>query len=671
MSETETANIKTGKKPSAEVILCVILGLVILFEFVSYLYLNFFPQTVFVDEDFAKLARHTMEMGKNRTIFLQHWDYLTTGEFDCAAILALPFYMLTGNIYLAFAIANTINIVLWGLLIWNLLKTIRVRTLFRLLAIALILTLFDLGMLSYTNLMFFFGGQYVYKTMIPILFAFLLLIPKEKRWKIGMILFYALLLVLSLLTGMSSGLYVFACGVAPVILCAIVYSFYDKDKKETLYRALISATVCIAGLLGIVICRMNHVNPNTENMFIRFTYNYIDSLRVVFNQQIEIYDPFFMPDIPATSFKGIVACARWAMVGLIFSGWLFAPKFLALQAHRKDLKEQPDNRFFAEAMLISIMIWNFLVLFVTTSSPRYHLIGCIPLMLCAILLLERVLGRMKPFVTVIAIVFIALAIQGINTQTVLQESKAFFNHNDYYLLDLRECDSLIHFFDEREIDTVFFFDASEMTRSKETEALRFLDEDRVYETLYPDGTVINFDYYYTERDCTAFTSKNAILVIPEEYDRLPDFVKANYSEAAAFGSYMILCSDENPIDGISLVEKGLHTIDLPTTPGYVWDGVIDRKGFLHANVVGSALKSSEIAADTSFEYVLHYEFEGDGQAMLYIYEKNAEDGVYNVIPLDSSETQVSVSCEPGTYTFEIVKSDENMMVIGQMEFNCD
>ncbi len=89
-----------------QISLCIIIAI----EIFTIIYVNFRPLNGFIDQDYAKLARHVIEMGDKHKIFLPGWDYLTTGEFDCAALIDTPIYMLIGNVYKAFAVANIINV---------------------------------------------------------------------------------------------------------------------------------------------------------------------------------------------------------------------------------------------------------------------------------------------------------------------------------------------------------------------------------------------------------------------------------------------------------------------------------------------------------------------------------------------------------------------------------
>ena len=75
-------------------------------QFVLIAGFNLFDTPRAVDSDSAKLFLHAMEIAENKTLLLPGWIYTTTLEIDTAMLPAIPIYLLTGNIYLSFGIAN-------------------------------------------------------------------------------------------------------------------------------------------------------------------------------------------------------------------------------------------------------------------------------------------------------------------------------------------------------------------------------------------------------------------------------------------------------------------------------------------------------------------------------------------------------------------------------------
>lgn len=152
--------LKKLKKKKDDVVL-ILLVLTVSLEILFLVYMNFFHIQDGVDQDFAKLIRHVVEMGRNRTLFLDNWSYLTTGEQDCAAILAVFFYLITGKVYFSYALANVCDIFIWLGITGCLLRTIGLSAKMRFILYGLLFTAYDFGMLQYTNMLFYGGAVYI------------------------------------------------------------------------------------------------------------------------------------------------------------------------------------------------------------------------------------------------------------------------------------------------------------------------------------------------------------------------------------------------------------------------------------------------------------------------------------------------------------------------------
>ena len=178
-------------------------------------YTNFFLIPDTLDNDAAKLFLHTIEIWDNKKIFLPNWANQTTLEIDCASLLALPFYGIFRNIYTTFGFSNLIFVFLYIYILSILLKRTGLKLITRIILYIFMLIPFSFGQLLYYNMLFFAGGQYVVKVIVPLMYIIVLTSDeigiREKA--IGIIS-----IILTFIMGISSGPYVLASGIAPVIL---------------------------------------------------------------------------------------------------------------------------------------------------------------------------------------------------------------------------------------------------------------------------------------------------------------------------------------------------------------------------------------------------------------------------------------------------------------------
>ena len=96
---------KKSKDDCFEMILCI-------FQFIFLCCANLLWSSHIIDGDMSDLYGHVREMWRTGSLVIKGWDYSTTLEIDCSALLALPIYGVTRNIFLSFAISNIIFIIL-------------------------------------------------------------------------------------------------------------------------------------------------------------------------------------------------------------------------------------------------------------------------------------------------------------------------------------------------------------------------------------------------------------------------------------------------------------------------------------------------------------------------------------------------------------------------------
>lgn len=185
--------------------------------------LTFTRHVQFVDSDAAKLYAHAAAIWDAKTLFVPDWRYITTMELDCGLLLALPFYGLTHNILTAFACSNVVLYLLWTAVCFALARRLLPDAPQKAMTAGavgslLLLTPYTIDVLYYGNMLFLGGAQYVVKTMLPLLLIWLLTAPDTARpsrrgWAV-----LAVYLAGTLLTALSSGIYVAAMGLAPILL---------------------------------------------------------------------------------------------------------------------------------------------------------------------------------------------------------------------------------------------------------------------------------------------------------------------------------------------------------------------------------------------------------------------------------------------------------------------
>ncbi|SFO21897.1 hypothetical protein SAMN04487831_11264 [Pseudobutyrivibrio sp. UC1225] len=627
---------------------------VVIFEVIAIMFINLrMPSNLLIDKDYAKLAKHVVEMGKNHKIFLQNWNYLTTGEFDCAALLATPIYMLTGNVYKSFAVSNIINTLFLIALIWRIFSKCDVKKQYRLLAIAAILCVYDYGMLAHTNMMFYCGGQYIYKATIAIILLSVLVTPVEKRgeWvNIAEIIVFSFLYLVSCI---SSGSYLFICAIAPLIFCQIVYFLNEKTVDK--YRILILADTFVLTVFGNFLCKIFEINPNSSSMVIRYSDAPLEEVRAVCQDILFLVNPFFAENLTPVSLGGVSACMKWIVIIFIIIGLSGMKKVFGADIFRYN-SEHVNEKFVLESSLISIFVWNFFILFMTSSSPRYHLIGIVPLMMLSAVKVGEILDKYKPEMEKIIISGLGICFVTISFYNITDGRDAYYkNFSDYYIVDADHCGELINFLDVFEANNMYIVDYSELP-----ELMRLVDDRHSYE-LYISSIrgVENYDYYYADMDKSTFSDRNLILCRTNDLDRLPEYILSSYEAVGLVQDCTILFSEHNPNDGLAGSLEGCKTVDLPTTPSYYYIGSINEDGYLNTNIKDIQGEETTILASPGMEIeagkmvTFNYNVDNDG-VFINEYKDNVLVQKY---PLGVTEESLTIAIEgDGVYRFDVINS---------------
>ncbi len=336
-----------------------------------------------IDCDLAKLFVHIAEVCKQKTLLLEGWDYLTTLEWDCSSLLAIPFYGVTHSITLSFGLANIIQM---GCFLWLIFFLHRGEdSICPLLCINLLMIPYRTGMLDYYNMLFFGGGQYIIKVFLPLLLIGIILYmeaksndKQQRRSDIVIWILMAVFLGLLFLSAMSSGVYVTVCGIFPVFMVYIGYKFF---KWEKISNSAVLLMIC-SGILALAGWRINVKlmgGALGNSMKLCSVHQLLDSISSCFFGIFELFggatESF---EIPVLSIAGIQIVAKSCLVlTILISGIISIARQIRKKGNLRSL------------LLLAVFLWNYFVL--NTSFPRagsmtyeyrYHLIGIVPL-ICA------------------------------------------------------------------------------------------------------------------------------------------------------------------------------------------------------------------------------------------------------------------------------------------------
>lgn len=493
--------IKLVREKTMEFALAVLL--LIQLCLIAYSNLTMIDQNV--DCDNAKLLIHIIAMWEQRTVAIPGWAYLTTLEWDCTTLFALPLYGLTKNIYLSCALSNILFMGLLAAVLFFLFDG--KEKLYPLLCANLIFLPYGVGMLDYYNMLFFAGAQYIVKIMIPLILIGIILATerkvmgeKSRKW----LFFSALYLVLLTVSSMSSNVYVMVCGIIPVGAVYIIWKLFRWERVPKRIWVLGGCT-CLVVILGIKVNSMLMGGTRAGSMVLITVYESLANVASCFFGMFELMGGSTKdPGVRVLSIQGIGIVAKICVVMILLLG--------GIAAVRKCLKKQGDLRIY---LLLAVFLWNYFVLNVAnvragsaTYEYRYHLIGMLPLICVTVIMavqglrknsiqLQRILciGGFAFLILLNGLSFRELFIRG-EQNAALKEFCQYFKDSD--------------------IDVIYMYYGS-----NDSDICRLLDEDHLYLTLGNDGLTFAFDYYRRYQGAPMLTD-NIVVAVDDSMSDIGD-----------------------------------------------------------------------------------------------------------------------------------------------------
>ena len=598
---------------------CMLLILGIQFVFVIYSDLVCVP--INMDNDASKTFVRAMEVWKQKTIYLPNWSQMTTLETGNPTILAVFFYGLFKDIYLAYTSANIVMLLLFLCVFYCLFKRLNVNTTGAMFGMVLLMTPLSFGQLLYYNMMFYAVGAYSFRMIIPLLMILLLTEDYEnlKLWQ--WILTLLLTCTMVFLCAISTGVYVFITAIFPTI---IVYIWMDVLKREHIWSNLFckSNVSCFAVLItfiaGLGIYYSQSLMASGMDKDLISIYDFSTSLGYILPGFMEMFGALPYNGGSIMSLSGVMYMLRMVLAVIAF-GVLVKYGISCLKNMFQNQNEINDNK--AEKLITSML---FMIAFVaviicvatgTGNQVRYLLLTMVPVLVflgCEIsnLIQYNKFGRLQKIVFSIAMVVAVVLVVILSDKAVIKgEGYPPQKSDNEKLMQVRE---LIDTMPEKQI--YFLNDAAS------AENMRLFDygSDRVY-TSYMltadewNGTgVVVHDYYLNITDAASMDENNLMIVNENlaSYDQMPVYLQNIYTEVDSYQNFHIYKSDKNRLDGVIGYSHNEVSKDYCYSDGYViYQGEIDDIGNLQAVGNDDYVVASPLLGDASGEVCVTMNYE--------------------------------------------------------------
>ncbi len=584
--------IKTKWKWTEVAILCALL-----LEFLFVVYANLVKIPATMDNDVAKLFTHAIEIWNTKKIFIPNWVNETMLELDTALLFAVPIYGLCGNIYVAFGLSNVLILLAFYFFFSGILRRMNQPLSVILISCGLLTIPYSFGQLLYFNMMFFSGGFYGIKILLPLMLVWLLTTPVNER-KVLFWIIAVISVAFSFIFSVSTGPYSLLCAIFPVAICYLWFSVGEMGKgKELLSGWLFSIPNLllyaqgIAAIFGIYVSGKMQVDSTGSNMKILDYHDFIVNVQYIFSDFFELIGSFPNGAVKIMSVKGISSFAHFlvALLALIAIIAIVAKYFRRLK-HTQEIAISQKSIYY----LLCVFLWNMLVLLVCEimGQCRYLLMGLVPMIPLIVAfyreMVIKVAGTVQRGFLHLAFFGLLVLMALLSDYTILQDDciPQMIGENRKYnaVVDLIRNDP------ERQ---VFLWNDEGMA-----EYLRVFDYKSGREYLAymeADGGVSVHDYYADRTDASYFTPDHILLINDNNgsIDDLPVFLRDCYTEVDSYQDIHIYRASINRMDGVSGYRFNPHSIDYCYSSGYViQNGELDAEGALLVKGNGEACISS-------------------------------------------------------------------------------
>lgn len=462
-----------------------------------------------LDCDTGKLFNHIAEMWRQKAVLLPNWDYLTTLEWDCGSLLALPIYMVTGDIILSFGISNILFLCGFLYVIFYLFKG--EDSLYPLLCANLLIIPYRVGMLDYYNMLFFGGSQYIIKSLLPLILIGLMIrmhtLDGKQKMQVTDWIVSSVFLGMVLLTSVSSGPYVMLCGLIPVFAVYIGYKFWRWERVPWHILVFMAITVILA-LIG---WRANDVimgGARGNSMSFCSIYELLANVTSCFFGMFELFGGATqITGLPILSVAGIQILAKCSLVLV-----MLISAVATLVKWRDSFSKKTEKEQLRPFLLVSVFLWNLFILLVTntrggssTYEYRYHLIGMLPLMCAMTIFVIRSIRKFPRKQQQVC-----LYCGGLLAVSFL----CLVSYKDLYSREeqngpLKEFCEYVKDFD---VDYIYLLEGS-----NDVDMCRVIDETSTYICLLDTGQTWAYDYYKQYVDGPVQTENVIVAVNVEKY----------------------------------------------------------------------------------------------------------------------------------------------------------
>lgn len=186
-----------------------------------------------VNMDSSEYLVQVMQIFRQETLVIDDYYYSTALMWDMPTLLAVAFYAVTKDVFLAWGLSVDVFVVVLAIVIYRLCEKLGILPIGRWLSILAIFTVYDFGLVDYADVMFVNGATYLVRIIVMLLLIDIVIgCHKDDKLPRGRAALYFIVLVGLFIGGISTGMFALGCCVFPIFLFEVCFIL----KKENLFR---------------------------------------------------------------------------------------------------------------------------------------------------------------------------------------------------------------------------------------------------------------------------------------------------------------------------------------------------------------------------------------------------------------------------------------------------
>ncbi len=553
----------------------LVFAIIILVQLIALFVFNLTRLKYQADFDSSSGMVQIIEIWKQKTLLIKNWEYQTTVGWDIPIIFSVILYGLTKNVFLSIGIINNLFILGFLILIYDILKHAGVSRLNRLVTLSLFFAPYTMGQLGYVPMLFTGTASYAMKVMITLLLIDLVMRAEDGKKMRQSIIPLVVLFVFAAISGISSGVYMFACGVVPVAAYLVLNALCRNQLKclassKTIYVGAATAAFAV----GMVISKFLQFSNSATSMTMIPAGKFGPNIMKCFGGIFELFGAVDGSESPAVmSVQGIVA-----LFSVLFTHFVL---FIIVYYTVKVVKKKEQRPIIC--VLLCVFYINQLILLVTDTNYasdsfefRYHIASMVPVMLLTGVFMDEVKERVNELCRYTFYILLFLTAAFISVVNY----KFYYDKTASGKID--ELQPIVDLAKENDAHLIIDIIAESDAALMDGRIMRLCDSNMnvVTYTSYNQGMGWGASSKYYENG--RYSGKTLIMIPDDKTDTLPAYVLSRMREVSRMQGYVFYVTEKNILDASTAFENTWNkkSVDFPYSYGFTVEGDIDDQGDL-------------------------------------------------------------------------------------------